>query len=71
MVWNCVSLGYRLKKTYLSDEGTLKVKLSIILLLTYNPVDLLKFRIDLQNRYQIDNLVMVITHSHYMSQYII
>ena len=25
----------------------------------------------LQNMYQIDNLVIVITHSHYMSQYIV
>ena len=31
MVWNCVLLGYRLKATYMSYQGHLKVKLAKIL----------------------------------------
>ena len=73
-VWNCVLLGYRLKTTYMSYQDNLKGKLGkslkiYILLLTYNPVHL--YIIYLQNMYQIDNLVIVITHNHYMSQYIL
>ena len=41
-----------------------------ILLLAYNPADLLKLSIYLQNLYLINNLVKVVTHGHYMSLYL-
>ena len=74
MVWNCVLLGYRLKTTYMSCKGHLKVKTgknpkNIYFYLLTTP---LKFGIFFADHvaYQIDNLVIDNTQSLY-SQYII
>ena len=64
MVWNCVLLGYRLKATYMSYQGHLNVKLEKILKI-YTLTYLQQLSFHLQNMYEIDNLVIVLTHSDY------
>ena len=48
-----------------------KLKISTFLSACSSVKHQLGQNIYLQNMYQIDNLVIVITHSHYMSQYIV